>query len=175
MWSGSSGCCGTHLGGPLSFGNRAPRRVRSQATALTHQGPRGSRDAAGLGTTTARGACLGGSIEWGNASIIAPGREGSQSARLPGYGRKVKPRSAPARAVSGQGRLGVVMGTWSPRFSSGIVRPVESAVKPPRRHTKARRRLSETAGLGTTTARGPTSAAVASGNDLERFDYRARS
>ena len=24
------------------------------------------------------GVCLGGSIEWGNASIIAPGREGSQ-------------------------------------------------------------------------------------------------
>ena len=36
---------------------------------------------------------------------------------------------------------------WSPRFSVGNPRPVESAVKPPRRHTKARR--SETAGLGT--------------------------
>ena len=28
-----------HLGGPTKFGNRAPRRVRSQAIAQTHQGP----------------------------------------------------------------------------------------------------------------------------------------
>ncbi len=30
---------GAHLGGPLKFGNRAPRRVRSQAFAQKHQGP----------------------------------------------------------------------------------------------------------------------------------------
>ena len=40
--------------------------------------------------------------------------------------------------MDGQGRLGDVMGTWSPRFHSGIARLVESAVKPPHRITKAR-------------------------------------
>ncbi len=47
---------------------------------------------AGLGTTTARGnisaAVFGGLAR---ASIIAPGREGSQAGRRPGYGRKAKP------------------------------------------------------------------------------------
>ncbi len=55
--------------------------------------------------------------------------------------------------VDGQGRLGL-MRAWSPRLTSGSVRPVESAVKPSRRHTKTRRGWLGTAGLGTTTARG---------------------
>ncbi len=61
-----------------------------------------------------------------SASIIAPGREGSQSARLPGYGRKVKPRSAPARAVSGQGRLGVRPPCRPAKFGKGAPRRVRS-------------------------------------------------
>ncbi len=36
-----------HLGGPPNFGNRARRGIRSQATALTHQGPLSERDQAG--------------------------------------------------------------------------------------------------------------------------------
>ncbi len=70
-----------HLGGPLSFGNRAPRRVRSQAIAQNHQGPPGLMGHAGLGTTTARGH-ISAAVSSGNdqsASILAPGREGSQS------------------------------------------------------------------------------------------------
>ncbi len=42
-----------------------------------------------------------------DASIIAPGREGSQSGRLPGYGRKGKPLPGLPRPGGGQGRLGV--------------------------------------------------------------------
>ena len=48
-------------GRPAKFGNRAPRRVRSQAIAQNHQGPQDGM-AAGLGTTTARGLNLSGSI-----------------------------------------------------------------------------------------------------------------
>ncbi len=40
-------------------------------------------------------------------------------------------------------RVAGVVPTSAARFSSGIVRPVESAVKPSRRYTKARRKLSE--------------------------------
>ncbi len=68
------------------------------------------------------------------------------------------------------GAAGCVVAPGRPALVSGIVRPVESAVKPPRRHTKARRRLSETAGLGTATATGvATEAAVSSGNSLRRL------
>ncbi len=147
-------------------------REGSQLPVQNHQGPQGFAGA-GLGTTTARGLCLSSSIEWGNASIIAPGREGSQSARLPGYGRKVKPRSAPARAVSGQGRLGVSVRLVAPLMLGGV-RPVESAGSPPRRHTKARRRLSETAGLGTAAARRePSQQQYLQVAVLGCFDYRA--
>ncbi len=73
-----------HISAAVSSGNDgsasiiAPGREGSQSE-RRHTKARGNpEDLAGLGTTTARGACLSGSIEWGNASIIAPGREGSQ-------------------------------------------------------------------------------------------------
>ncbi len=85
---GSSGM-GEFLGGPPNFGQGAPGRIRGQATALKHQGPRNREEPQGLGTTTARGLYLGGSIfqQWQRVLRLSPGREGSQAIRLPGHGR----------------------------------------------------------------------------------------
>jgi hypothetical protein len=79
LWSGAAGCCSMHLVAPLSLGIvrlvesavKPPRRITKARRRLS--------ETAGLGTTTARGRSLGSSI-WReqDASIIAPGREGSQ-------------------------------------------------------------------------------------------------
>ncbi len=71
--------------------------------------------------------------------------------------------------------VGVLQSTSAARLTSGIVRLVESAVKPPRRHTKARGNPEDLAGLGTTTARGAGLGGSIFGVQWKHFDYRARS
>ncbi len=61
-------------------------QCESQAIAQNHQGPLDLGVLAGLGTTTARGLNLSGSIGdtgLASASIIAPGRDGSQLSAPP--------------------------------------------------------------------------------------------
>ncbi len=81
-WIGASSPCTNIYEPDDAASEMAPQSVRlaqcgSQAIAQKHQGPQWVWHAASLGTTTARRLNLSGSI-WGNASIIAPGREGSQ-------------------------------------------------------------------------------------------------